>query len=259
MKPRIAICLFGLIGSSDAKGGLGKVLDPSIACNSYFKHFCNHYEVDFYIHTWSYQHKQCLIDLYAPNAINAEKLFVFDENYWSQKVYSRMSKRQKIRSFLKKDNVSNLAQDAFRAFCRWNSTYRSFKLIPENKLHTYSYILSSRLDLEFFDDFIFPVNLQASELLVSHWNEAAINGIRSEINQSNLSLKKPGLMDLWFGGKPSTMNDYLALQAKFYDYNFSPHSSSYEHLQVCGLTPRYRYYRGLDYELVRRHRFLATV
>ena len=62
-KPKVAICLFGLVGSSNSKGGEGNPLDPSIACKAYHRHFCNHYDVDFYIHTWSYNYENQLIEL----------------------------------------------------------------------------------------------------------------------------------------------------------------------------------------------------
>ena len=100
------------------------------------------------------------------------------------------------------------------------------------------------------------VNLSQSELLLSHWNEAVIAGTRSSINQLNLSLSKVGFMDLWFGGSPSAMDKYLKLIDYFHKYHYSPHISSFQHAVSCNLKPRYRYYRGLDYELVRNIRLI---
>ena len=258
-KQKIAICLFGLVGSSNSKGGKGDPLDPSIACKAYHQHFCNHYDVDFYIHTWSYQYENQLKNLFKPKAIITEKPYLFDSSYWMAMVSKRLTLRQKIYSRFNRSLLQNLSQDAYRAFSRWSSTFHSFNLIPDHSLRDYSFILSSRLDLEFFDDFHFPVNLSQSELLLSHWNEAVIAGTRSSINQLNLSLSKVGFMDLWFGGSPSAMDKYLKLIDYFHKYHYSPHISSFQHAVSCNLKPRYRYYRGLDYELVRRHRFNSTV
>ena len=257
--PKVAICLFGLVGSSNSKGGEGNPLDPSIACKAYHRHFCNHYDVDFYIHTWSYNYESQLNELFKPKAIVAEKPYPFDSSYWMAKISNRLNLRQKIYSRFNRSLLQNLSQDAYRAFSRWSSTYHSFSLIPDHCLHDYSFILSSRLDLEFFDDFHFPINLSQSELLLSHWNEAVIAGTRSSINQLNLSFTKSGFMDLWFGGAPSSMHKYLKLIDDFHKYDYSPHISSFQHSVTCNLNPRYRYYRGLDYELVRRHRFNSTV
>ena len=140
------------------------------------------------------------------------------------KISNRLNFRQKIYSRFNRSLLQNLSQDAYRAFSRWSSTYHSFSLIPDHCLHDYSFILSSRLDLEFFDDFHFPINLSQSELLLSHWNEAVIAGTRSSINQLNLSFTKSGFMDfglvvLLLPMPVSKTRDY------FHKYDYSPHIS----------------------------------
>lgn len=255
---RIAICLFGLVGGSKGKNGVGGPVEIGYAKQGFDSCLSKHYEIDYYIHTWSVEASADLQKAYQPIKMVSEQFLHYDEDYWLKKIKRRNGGRQKLRGIFSRSFLKNEAIAAFRAKSRWTSTRRSFELINSEKLVDYSYIISARLDLEFFNPFLIPMNLEVNELLVSHWNDASIEGVREFKNQKNYSENKKGFMDLWFVGKPKAIDDFTLLIEKFDDYAYSPHLSSYSHTIAVGLKPRYFLYRGFDYELVRRNRYKST-
>ena len=73
---KIALCLYGLTGSSVNKWGLGKPLDPIIAFKYYLKNLINanpNDEVDIFIHSQSYKFKKKLVSIYQPKLSIIEK------------------------------------------------------------------------------------------------------------------------------------------------------------------------------------------
>lgn len=254
---RVAVCLFGLVGSMDGKNGVGKQLDPRTSAESIRKAFSLYGEVDYYIHTWSVECRDELIDLYQPEKICVESKPKIDDQDWCG--IARKSIRSRIKSLMGITSISSEAENLYRAHCRWTSTGRAIGLIPVEQLNGYDYVLSCRLDLEFFEYFCFPQGLNEREILVSHWNEARLENVRTSTDQNNLSLKKSGFLDLWFGGRPNMMRDFGKLIDNFFIYRKNPHLASWDHCKAIGARPRYYLYRGLDYELVRRWRYNSAV
>ena len=71
---RIALCFVGLTGSVDFGYGLGKPIDPRIAHHHHTKYIMDENEnVDVFIHSWSTDFKDMLIDLYKPKKHIIEK------------------------------------------------------------------------------------------------------------------------------------------------------------------------------------------
>ena len=79
---RIALCFYGLVGSKTDKNGTGIPLDPSIAHKLNYENIISHNissgsEVDVFIHSWSHEHKDELVELYKPKLHVIEKQIDF--------------------------------------------------------------------------------------------------------------------------------------------------------------------------------------
>lgn len=73
---RIALCLYGLIGSYDNKWGLGKPLDISIAYKYYYKYLIKanpNDSVDIFIHSQSHKFRKEIQNVYQPKLALIEK------------------------------------------------------------------------------------------------------------------------------------------------------------------------------------------
>jgi hypothetical protein len=82
-KMKVAICFYGLVGSTTKKYGLGKKLDPTIAYQYYQKNvFKNLTDFDVFIHSQSIEKKNKLKKLYKPAAykIEHQKNFFLNTN-----------------------------------------------------------------------------------------------------------------------------------------------------------------------------------
>lgn len=252
---KIAVCLFGLVGGTIGKEGSGKILDLNYARKGFKMAFEKKYIVDYYIHTWSFEHEKEISQAYEPLKIITEPKIKFEPSVWEKKIKNRMGLYQYIRLFFKKLDLNQEAQNAYRSMSRWVSTKKSFDLIPASKVNEYDFIISSRLDLEFFNEFVFPENLSNSQLLLAHWNRAPIKGVRDFADYHNFTLNQNGFSDLWFAGKPEVMRNFTSLFDRFESYSYNPHLSSQEHANYLGLSTVFKYFRYFDFELVRRYRY----
>ena len=61
---KIALCLYGLIGH-EGKFGRGNIINFKLPYEFYKKNLSDN-DMDIFIHSWSYQHKEKIVDLYNP-------------------------------------------------------------------------------------------------------------------------------------------------------------------------------------------------
>ena len=79
--PRIAILLHGTAGTAD-KYGTGSNIDVSISCDHFSKHIKGVNEnVDVFMHSWSEDRKEKLVELYEPKLHYFEPQLIFDFEY----------------------------------------------------------------------------------------------------------------------------------------------------------------------------------
>ena len=256
---KIAICLFGLSGGSAGKDGKGKNLDLKFSREGYIKAFENKYKVDYYIHTWSIDIEKEINHAFKPIKMISEPKIEFNKFFWIKKILKRITYKQLIKFFFGKFNLNNEAHHAYRAYSRWISTQKSFKLIPSERLSDYSFILSSRLDVEFFSEFFLEEDLTNETLVVSNYNNAPIESIRDTADKKNLTEELKAFLDLWFAGRPKVMAKFTSLIDRFDNYDYNPHVSSYNHAKHLKLKPLFKFFRFFDYELVRRYRFKSNL
>ena len=66
---RIALCLYGIIGAVEGKYGQGSPIDPRIGYEMHDRHIFHpnaDHEIDIFMHSWSTDFKDFLVELYNP-------------------------------------------------------------------------------------------------------------------------------------------------------------------------------------------------
>jgi len=211
---KVALCLFGIVGGSGGKDGLGAAIDPSIAYEHYLRNILAGNTVDVYFHTWSVNSEVDLVKMYQPKDYIVEPQKIFSTDPIEQRIHSR-----------------------------WYSTQQSVNVIHRNgHFGEYDMIMSSRLDVAFFSK-VDLAGYSPENFYASHWNDVG--------NKENYSPDK-GLLDLWFFGGTSIMVSFAQLYNRVREYNMSPHFSSRQHAEKIGAKIKYTMYRGEDFEMVRR-------
>jgi hypothetical protein len=217
---KTAVCLYGLVGSQQYKGGKGATLAPEIAYEKYDHHIFRHQDCDVFIHTWSTDHDRVLRKLYSPTAMLAEaqRPFAPEEAH----VNIPGSRKQKInqainlfppskyfisrsptlkRMFITQPETDkeNYIEDAIRAKSRWYSSKETLRLMAEEEKRTgiiYDCVMVSRLDLCFFTDVLFQ-KYDLSKFWASHWNTAPRPDNHYRVDSMNKNVGR-GFLDLWF-------------------------------------------------------------
>ena len=76
---KVALCLYGLTGAVDFGYGLGKAIDPRIGHYHHLKHIIKPNNADVFIHSWSTEFTDLLVDLYQPKKHVIEPQISFDQ------------------------------------------------------------------------------------------------------------------------------------------------------------------------------------
>ncbi len=134
---KVALCLFGIVGGSAGKDGKGGDLDPSIAHGYVKEHILDKNDVDVFIHSWSVNKKDELLNLYKPVRWIIEPQIIFNKN-----------------------------PNIHRAYSRWYSTHKSINLIDGD----YDMVMLSRMDVAYFTDIVFD-DYDPEYFYASHWND----------------------------------------------------------------------------------------
>ena len=124
---KVALCLHGLVGTDDKYGKGDKIINHKVG----YRHFKQHVidvndQVDVFIHTWSVDKKEALVDTYTPKTIKAEA--------------------QPTTEY----DIPGLHAN----FCRWTSVKEVISLVEQSG-EEYDWILLTRFDIAFLVDFDF--------------------------------------------------------------------------------------------------------
>ena len=267
---RIALCLYGMIGSKYGNGLKKQNLSPSIAARYYKKNIINYSKknkVDVFIHSWSYDYKEKLIKLYKPK----EFIFEKQKNYKSDLINKISKKRISYKDYLKDlfnfffykkkyyERVKHIKETTYRGLSRWYSSKKSIELVEKylkNKNLKYDFIMVSRFDVAFYKPILFN-KYDPEKFWVSYWNDNPTAKIKKSPKKNNVNIGTH-LMDLWFFSNQSNMIKFSKLFDHAENYHYSPHISSLEHINFLKLDISYTLCKWFDYDLIRRAFFKST-
>jgi len=259
----MALCFYGLVGSVADKNGQGISLDPSIAHRYYKENILDlNNEVDIFIHSWSINSKEELVELYNPKKFIIESQVSFPDSKKHPSIKGSFFEQLKMGylKLFKRNNYFNKKEikekEAFRAYSRWYSVKQSIQLMRNYELDNgfhYDCVMSTRLDIAFFKPVVFK-KFDMNFFYASNWNDSSNRNEKNEANKLNRH-KGKGFLDFWFFSNTKTMYLFSKLFDDIEHYSISPHSSSYQHLKTITCNVKYVYYRWFDHEMIRRKFF----
>ena len=205
---KVALCLSGIVGT-DGKYGFG---DKTINYKIGLQHFQEHVfdvndNVDVFLHTWSVDHEDKLIEAYKPVKCKAEPQHLFSEDTRQQAIYSR-----------------------------WAGVKEVLKLVQESG-QEYDFILLTRYDIAFLVDFEFS-KYDNNNFYVQGPPGPNMNGVKA-INDLWFFSSQDKMM------KFSTLYDKLGTE-KYIAHKGSNHELARRHLIETGLEEdvKYVFHRG---------------
>lgn len=251
--PKVAIVFFGLTGSKNAKNGEGEPLHPNLAASYIIPNLIVPNSADCFIHSWSWEQEEALKSLYNPKKYLFEEPDHFMWRLGLKKAGVIWWFRLFVQALLSKRSILKEFNAARNSFSRYLSTTRALGLLEdfcaENSCR-YDQVILSRLDVAYYSRIIMGTVLPG-QVVVSNWNHVQWQNGESTYNFENLN-QDFGFMDLWFGLNYEDVTAFKSVSENFFDYSTNQHKVLFEHLARFGFKPKFMFYRGRDYELVRR-------
>ena len=224
---KIALCLHGLVGTSDKYGKGPIVVSPAAGHEHFRRHVMDtNDEVDTFIHTWSTEWEEGLRELYNPVAMIAEGQPQFPTKAELKEI---AKKSMKDPTWTPPAGHSLNRKQAI--YCRWKSTQNVLNLLKESG-RQYDYVLLTRFDIAFLVDFIFK-DYDPDKFYALGPPGLHVNGL-NHIN------------DLWFFANQENMMKFSSLFDNLEKQEYKPHlDSNHElarrHLIETGLNEKLEY------------------
>lgn len=238
---KVAICLYGIVGGTDGKDGAGKTVPFEECYKTYKNHIIDINNADVFIHSWSVEVEEELINLYKP------KKYIFQP----QKSFNKERKRFTVKP-----------DAAYRSLSKWYSFGQVSKLRQDYEFENnfkYDWVMFSRFDTLFFVDMDFST-YEPNHLYVPNWNTPQGLPGRPHIkaDKVNRSLDRDGFSDMWYLADSKIADDFMDI----YDgvvknkYSVAQHKAAWDCLMSKNYSKndfRYVLYRHFDFELYRWH------
>ena len=243
---KIALCLFGLTGGNSSVGGLGKKIHPKNGFKYYNKNLLSLYDVDVFVHSWSTEFKEEIINLYNPKKYIIESQKPFNEISLSNFGYRHLHDLRKLKPYKAPylDFNDNVAFEKFetllwRSYSRWYSTYKSIELKKEfeaEKSVEYDFVVSSRFDIALLKKIQF-------EKLDKEKFYASFRHNRDDFNDA--------IYDLIFISTSKNMDSFSNLHKNFEKFSFRPTWAAREQIEDLNLNLSEILEDEKDYKLLR--------
>lgn len=249
--PRIAILLHGTAGTAD-KYGTGSNIDVSISCDHFSKHIKGVNEnVDVFMHSWSEDRKEKLIELYEPKLHYFEPQLIFDFEYAVGSL-DGPGGESNVWVDGKFKGLDNLRFHGL--FSRWYSAKaaNNLRLVYEKqKGFEYDFVMLTRYDLAYNVDFDFSNFSKEKFYVIPPLSLHSTGDIHH------------GMNDLWFVTDSEKMTNFLEMYEWIKTLKHFPHKYTHSHflslyfLAVLGYQEKIDYFgeerpweRGLEGEMM---------
>ena len=271
---RIALCLYGVVGSKDSKSGEGaSSLDIlRLGYEKYKSSLLDHYDVDVYLHTWSKDHKKEILELYNPVKSLFEVQESFDIPDYVQGDHSVQPNRRQSH------------------YSRWRTAQKALALKRKSGIK-YDFTFLTRFDWGFekkinFDE-LDPTKLYGSRWLGILYDQSGDifqdgRGLYYQIAEKvgtdglvkygrGYPYDGEGIIDSWFIGGETTINIFENLFDKLNEYMIpgncpqapfvSNHKLALYHIRENGLLDKFEFITDPidDHCLLRNKYFNAKI
>ncbi len=250
---RIALCFCGLVGGADGNDGKGFTLSPETAAYYYKRNIIdNNSHVDVFIHSWSIDEKDELLDIYKPKKFLIEKQKTFHP--WKIFLKQFLHPIPILKLFFNGNwNVFSWIYNlSIRAQSRWYSSKKvielSIKYQQENNFE-YDLIFVTRMDVVFFEKINFT-NFDKNKFYVPIRNKGP--NITSIFNwQNNDSIEDNAYGDLFFIANPNKMKKFALLYDAMSKYSLRPPFAAKQHIDTITKDIKKILHYGKDYHVLR--------
>ncbi len=200
---KIALCLCGIVGTNDKYGSGNKTINYKIGLSHFQKHlFDINDQVDVFLHTWSTDYEEKLVEAYNPTKWKAEAQQFFSDTPRQQAIYSR-----------------------------WKGVKEVLDLVKESG-EEYDFVLLTRYDIAFLVDFNFS-EYDSSKFYVQGPSGPISNGLEM-INDLWFFSNQENMM------KFSTLYDKLGT-GNYIEHKDSNHELARRHLIEIGVHDNVEY------------------
>ena len=239
---KVAVCLFGNLGNSVCAGARSVNVDLMKESNFFndttlpygelHKTLCSQYETDFFIHSWSIDSSDFILDLYKPKlheivsqknfdcSLNEYGLVSDNINTWKVSESSKFGYEALLPSRGSVKNIlSEMKRMSFRSSSRYYSSQQSIKLKEKYEKENnfkYDFVLLTRFDIVFNKMF----NLETLDKTKFYGN------FRYDSIDTDYAIS-----DHWFLGGSENMNKFGMLFDYRHNYCLRPTFSSRQHIQ----------------------------
>ena len=220
---KIAFCLVGIVGAVENKHGQGQPIDYRIGHHFHNKHIFEpnkDHDIDVFIHSWSTDFKDELVEIYKPKKYLIENQIDFKQ--------------------------SNLRQNSIKS--RWYSTKKSIELKSQYENENnfkYDFVMVYRFDHIFLKDLTFS-DFDSNFFYASHRDDCSSNHCRC--------LKMKRFYDAWFFSNSADMDKFSTLYDSWETYGIrDPHSECVYHIYETGLSKNLKhvFYEKMHHDNVR--------
>jgi len=216
---KIAVCLYGLAGGEiDTDKGIQPVL-LSDSFNNYQEVLFKGLDVDFFLHSWSEEHKDELLQLYQPKKYLIEPQIDFSKYSLSDYSLEHINTYKKI--FAEEEDVKEYLSSTyiFNSHSRWCSTFKTVGLMKEyadqNNIF-YDWVFQVRMDLFFREAFPFEI-----------LNPMKIYTCPRFTIDADITLN-----DAWFLSNMDNALKISTLYENILDYSIWTHAASRQHIDA---------------------------
>lgn len=242
--PKTAICLYGIVGGTDGKDGMGANIPFEKCYETNKKYIIDVNNSDVFMHSWSVDVEDELVKLYTPKKYQFQKQIMFDHPQDRNIPETNLYKYQQ----------------GHRALSKWYSLKRAIELKSEYEKEQgfkYDYVMLTRFDTLFFRDLVFT-QCDPSFLWVPNFNnmEGDHKNPDKKADRLNMSLVLEGLSDMWYFSSSKIIDEFIDIYGgvKSTKYRISQHKAAWDCLRSKGYTRdilQYLYHRYFDFDLYR--------
>jgi len=220
---KIAFCLVGIVGAAEHPNGVGSPVDYRIGHHFHKKHIFDpnsEHKIDTFIHSWSNEFKDELVNIYNP------KKYIIEEQI----------------DFLQESIRDN------SIFSRWYSTAMAVRLkqaYEEQNNFEYDFVMLYRFDHIFQRNLLFS-EFDSNNFYVSHRDDCT--------PYQCMCIGNSRFYDAWFFSNSTNIDKFSTVYNELTSYKLmDPHKETVRHIEEMGLMPKVKhvFYEKRDHFTVR--------
>jgi hypothetical protein len=235
---KLAVCLFGHVGTVQGRDIDSGWINPLISYQNYVDNVFQDAEVDVFIHTWSTEYDDVLLNSYNPKSFLIEPQIDFSKIGLDRYSLKHLDTYRDHFYNYGDNTVSEVIKPLiFRSHSRWYSAKKSVDLMRDYSLENnikYDWVMQLRFDIRFFK------KIRFSDLDKMYF----YSSLRDKEIDTTVN-------DLWFISNQKNAENFSTLFDNIYHYSIRPPYATKQHLDVLGIEVRSFFRINKDFSIAR--------